>query len=213
MSDQDKVVENNDLVNEDNISNEPQVDTKAYERTKNHMHEYKRKFQESNAKLEELANKLTTLETERLEKSENYKELWEKEREQKESYVEKYNKFTKSVIEDKKMNAIREHAIKTGINDELIDLLGSFDTSDVLVETTSNGNFIVNGADTWIADLKNQRPSMFKRQSDPVVNNKTGNFDGQEKSYSPKEVVALQKSDPKLYNELITKKRHLIKRS
>lgn len=187
------------------------VDVEAYEKTKNDMHAFKRKFMDSQKQIEDFQNKLKELEEKNLEGSNNYKELWEKERSSKVDIEGKLKSLTGNIIEDKKMSRLKEEALKNGIDEDFLDMLDAFDTSDILVETTSSGQFIVNGADTWVESLKNTKPKMFKQKVDPTINNKTGNFDGRDKTYSSKEVLALQKSDPDKYQEIITKKRHLIK--
>ena len=187
------------------------VDVEAYEKTKNDMHAFKRKFMDSQKQIEDFQNKLKELEEKNLEGSNNYKELWEKERSSKVDIEGKLKSLTGNIIEDKKMSRLKEEALKNGIDEDFLDMLDAFDTSDILVETTSSGQFIVNGADTWVESLKNTKPKMFKQKVDPTINNKTGNFDGRDKTYSSKEVLALQKNDPDKYQEIITKKRHLIK--
>ena len=109
------------------------------------------------------------------------------------------------------MDAIKDQARKSGMDESFMDMLEAFDTKDVIVETTSSGSFIVNGADTFIEDLKASKPIMFNKKSDPTVNNGSGSFDGREKTYSTAEVLKLQKTDPAKYQDVIKNKRHLIK--
>lgn len=189
------------------------VDLETYERTKNDMHKFKRQYSDLAKEKEELMQKLTQLEENQLKNSENYKELWEKEREQKSTWESKFKSFSQQVIEDKKMAAIKENALKAGIDSEFLDVLEAFDTSDVLVETTSSGGFVVNGADTWIDALKSTKPKMFKQRVDPSINNKSNNSNElRDKTYSPSEVLQLQKENPEKYRDIITNKKHLIKR-
>lgn len=187
------------------------VDYETYEKTKNDMHKYKRQFSDSAKQIEELQARLNKVEEEKLQNSENYKELWEKEREQKLQIENKLKSFSNSVIEDKKMSAIKEYALKAGIDTEFVDMLEAFDTSDVLVERTTSGGFIVNGADTWVEGLKSSKPKMFQRKADPSINNSNPDSTTRSKVYSKKEVLELQKTDPAKYQDIIMNKRHLIK--
>jgi len=187
------------------------INAEAYERTKNDMHAFKRKFMDTQKQLEDFQGKFKELEEKNLEGNNNYKELWEKERTSKADIEGKLKSLTGNILEDKKMSKLKEEALKNGIDEDFLDMLDAFDTSDILVETTSSGQFVVNGADTWVEALKSTKPKMFKQKVDPTINNKTGNYDGKDKTYSSKEVLALQKTDPDKYQEIITKKRHLIK--
>lgn len=190
---------------------EEAIDLKAYENTKNDMHKFKRQALDTNVKLDEAIAKIATLEEDKLKSGENYKELWEKQKSASQEWEGKYKGLSKMLVEDKKMNAIKNEAVKAGLGSDWMDMLNAFDTSDVIVETTSSGNFMVNGADTWVEALKADKPMMFKQKADPNVNNKSGSFDNREKTYSPSEVLRLQREDPAKYQDVIQNKKHLIK--
>lgn len=189
-----------------------EVDFAAYESMRNDMHKFKRQLLDVEREKAEYAQKLKDLEDKTLENSENYKGLWEKTKAEAEQWQSKYTGLNKQIIENEKRKAIVEHAVKAGIRKDMVDLLDAFDTSEVLVETTDKGKFIVNGADTWINSLRVERPGLFDdfKKSDPKVNNRTGNFDGREKTYSHAELLELQKTDYKKYEDVIKNKRHLI---
>lgn len=188
-----------------------EIDMAAYEKMRNDMHKFKRQFMEIEKEKAEYAAKVKELEEDRLKSSENYKELWEKEKAQGEQWKSKFDTLQNNLVEDKKRSKVVEHALKAGFDKEFLDLLDAFDMSDVLVERTDSGKFIVNGADTWVNSLKAERPKLFtERKSDPKINNKTGNYDGREKTYSMSEVLELQKSDYAKYQDIIANKRHLI---
>ena len=201
-------------VNEDQTNQENKqenVDFKTYEQTKNDMHKFKRQYIEMQEKFSQLEEKLNEAEKEKLQSSNNYKALYEKAEQKAKEASERLTDFEKRVIEDKKMNAIKQAALKDGLNPEFIDLLDAFDTSDVIVEQTDRGSFNVIGSDNWVETLKKDRPSFFKVKADAVFDNSHGNDKNREKTYSKREVLALQKENPELYKEIITKKRHLIK--
>lgn len=206
-----------DNTNEEQMNEQPQaqeqnhVDYETYERTKNDMHKFKRQFSDLAKEKEQLLAKLNEVEEQKLQSSENYKGLWEKTREEKEQWESKFKTLSNSIIEDKKLSAIKEHALKAGIDSEFVDMLEAFDTSDVIVERTSSGGFIVNGADSWVEGLKSSKPKMFQRKADPTINNSSPDNVTRNKVYTSAEVLQLQKTNPELYQEIITKKRHLIK--
>lgn len=181
------------------------VDLAAYERMKNDMHKFKRQSVELAKERAEFETKLQLAEEEKLKGSQNYKELWEKERESKQTILGDFNSLKQNLISDKKMSAIKAHAAKLGLDDDFVDMLDAFDTSDVLVETTSSGQFIVNGADTWVEALKADKPKMFKQKVDPTINNASGGYDGREKTYTTAEILHLQKTDQGKYQEVMSK--------
>lgn len=187
------------------------VDAKAYEQIKNDMHKFKREAAEAKQAKEEAEKRAMEFETRALENQENYKELYEKQKGLTHGIESKYKELTSTIVNDRRMSAIKTEAMKLGINNDFVDLLEAFDTSDVLVETTSSGKITVSGADTWVETLKASKPSMFSKKEDPRINNKTGNYDGREKTYSPAEILKLEKDDPVKYREIVTTKRHLIK--
>ena len=207
----EEVIENND-VNETEKNATESVDVKAYESIKNDMHKFKRQYQDLSSEKEELLSKLNQLEEEKLKNSSNYKELWQKEKESKSQLQEKLKQISNSLVEEKKREAILREAKKHNFDDDFSDLIEAFDTSSVLVETTDSGNIIINGADTWVEQLRADRPKLFKVKSDPALNNSTGGFDGKEKTYSTSEILKLQKENPEKYQDIIKNKRHLIVR-
>ena len=213
MENENVNVENQESNAIEESSTQSQIDSKAYEQVRNDMHKYKRQSIEAAQKLSEYESRLKEVEEQKLQQSESYKELWEKEKNSRLETETKLKDFSNSVVSDKKMGAIREYAIKKGLNDQFLDLLDSFDTSEVIVETTSSGNFQVNGADTWVEGLLKDRPAMFNRKVDPNINNGgTSNSQPRDKVYSASEILALQRENPQKYAEVIMKQRSQIRK-
>jgi hypothetical protein len=189
------------------------VSTEAYEQTKNDMHKFKRQLtEESNARLM-AEKKLQDFETEQQESKGNYKELYEARTEELETYKGKYDSVLDNVVNDKKLTAVRELALKHNIRQEALDDLDMVDMSKVVVETTDQGRYNVLGADIFVDSLKQLKPHWFTDARAPVLNNGVGTFDDQSKTYSGAELLALQKKDPALYADIINKKQNLIRRN
>ena len=189
------------------------IDFETYEKTKNDMHKFKRQFIEAKERLSTYESKLKELEENDLKNSKNYKELWEKEREQKMKVEDTLKDFTANIIEDKKISRIKDVAAKKGFDPDFFDILSSFDTSDVLVETKDNGELEVVGAETWVDSLKADRPKMFTKVINPNINNKTSDSEIKDKIYYAKDILKLKTTDPKKYEDIIKNKRHLIRRT
>jgi len=188
------------------------VDPNAYEQMKNDMHKFKRMAQEASEERQAYEAKLKEIETNQQKASGKYKELYEATVNERDTYRGKYENTLNAVVDDKKMASIREFALKNNIRKEALDDLDMIDMSSVVVETTDQGRYNVLGADSFVEGLKAQKPHWFNDNTPPVVNNGVGTFDGKDKTYSPLELLGLEKSDPGLYREIITKKQHLIRR-
>lgn len=189
------------------------VSSEAYEQTKNDMHKFKRMASDAETKQLEAEVKLKAIETSNQESQGKYKELWESTTEELNSVRDKHSKVLNSVIDDKKLTAVREFALKHNIRQEALDDLDMVDMSGVVVETTDQGRYSVHGADHFVEKLKTLKPHWFVDGKAPIINNGTGTFDGEEKTYSPTEMLDLQKKDPALYREVMGKKQNLIRRN
>ena len=186
------------------------VDAAKYESTKNDMHKFKRQALESNEQLSKLQKQIEEMQNKELESTNNYKDLYERTQQKLQTVESEKSNLAQSVINDKKLEAIKREAYKRNLDPDFEDLISTFDTKEVIVERGSNG-FNVIGADVWVEDLLQARPKFFTSKSDPTINNGSGKNEVGEKFYSKADVLKLQKEDPAKYNEIIMKKRHLIK--
>ena len=188
------------------------IDPAAYERIKNDMHKYKREAQEAREQKESYEAKLSSIETEQQKSQGQYKELFEARDAAYGELESKHKHFLNSVSEDKKLTAVREFAIKNNIRKEALDDLDMISLESVVVETTDQGRYNVLGADHFVDKLKSLKPHWFNDSTPPSGNFNTGDFDGAEKTYSGQELLALSKSDPVKYREILTNKQNLISR-
>lgn len=188
------------------------IDPVAYEQMKNDMHKFKRMASESTTKLTASEARLQEIETNQLAASGQYKELYEASEARAVEAEGKYKSTLDTVVDDKKMSSVREFALKHNIRKEALDDLDMIDMSSVVVETTDHGRYNVLGAEGFVDNLKAAKPHWFNDSTPPVINNGIGTFDGKETTYSPNELLGLEKENPALYREIITKKQHLIRR-
>lgn len=127
------------------------------------------------AKAVELENKFKQKEVEELTKNQKWQELAElKEKEASEALAER-DKLKNAFVQKEKMSAIREAAIQSGLRKESIPDLRLIDFPEIKLETNSEGEFNVSGADKAIQRLKTLRPHWFQNavpninSSSPVV--------------------------------------------
>jgi hypothetical protein len=82
-----------------------------------------------------------------------------------ESYREKYEGLTSTIVEDKKFSAVKTAAIQAGIRKDALDDLEFLSLEDVVIETTSTGRHNILGAEQFIAKLKTTRPHWFSSKT------------------------------------------------
>ena len=190
------------------------VDFSAYEATKNDMHKWKRQSQESERELKELRAQLEQRNKEELEGQQQYKALWEQSEAAKEKAEQKLNQVYDGLIKDKKVSSALDYARSLGLVEGAEeDLIGS-DMSDIVVETTDQGSFLVHGSKEWVDRKFEAKKHWFTKPVVPPINNGVGQYQpGQAEEYTPKQMLNLQKEDPAKYREIMQKRRNLIKRS
>lgn len=192
---------------------EPVVQADPTEKYKNDMFKYKRELQAERDAKAELERKLKQQEEDKLKTTNNYKKLYEQTLEEKKKVEGDFNELRGVIVEDRKFSAIKDAALKAGMRPEAVNDLRLFDSSDVILETTSEGNVNVLGAELMVENLKKKRPYLFTTTGAPPVNNSTGKYTGaQEKTYSPLELLELEKTDNALYKDIMQNKQHLIRR-
>ena len=142
---------NLDLPNE-----EVKLSKLEFDKLNQQLNNYKTKFAEMDA----------TLKNKQIQDAKAVQD-WQKVAELKEAEAtdanEKLNKFKTAFIQDKKMTAVREAAIKAGVVDQAINDLGSIDDFSDVVLTENNGNIQVSGVDRAMQRLKATRGYLFNK--------------------------------------------------
>lgn len=168
------------------------------------MFKYKDRTKALSSENEELKRKISEFETSKLENSQNYKELWERERKRAEENEQRYRGVLTDFEEGKKMDAITQEALKMGIKEEALSDLSILDKGIVSIERTDRGNINILGAREFIEDLKKARPFWFNDHSAPKLNSAPpGNPNTNSKTLTPKEILQLQKENPEAYTKYV----------
>ena len=172
---------------------------------------YKQKLAEIEASRLAVQEELENLKTSQLKEKESFKELYELEKTKREQAELKTQDLSKTVFKTFKSNAIEKEAVALGLIPSAIDDLSLLDTSMVEVETTDKGTINIIGAKEFAESLKTKKNHWFVDNTAPLinVNNPSGNITGPEMSAS--ELVELQKTDAKKYNEIMSKKLAVVK--
>lgn len=135
---------------------------KDVERIVNELNTYK-------TKAVELENRFKNQELEAAKTNQEWQKVAELHEKTAKEYEDKFTRFKSAVVQDKKLSAIREEAIRNGVRKESITDLGILDYPEVKLDTDNDGNFIVEGADKAIQRLKTLRPHWFQSDA-PKVN-------------------------------------------
>lgn len=111
-------------------------------------------------------------EIEELTKNNEWQKIADMNAQKASEYEENYNKLKAALINDKKMNAIKEAAIQNGLLKEAMPMLSKLDFPEVRLETNEQGDFVVSGIDRAIQRIKATSGFMFSK-SVPNVNTTT----------------------------------------
>lgn len=130
------------------------VPKEVYERMKSDMLKAKQKA-------DELEKSINSQKLAALKQTENWQELAKLKEQEAEDYKTKYERLSSSLVENKKLDAIRTEALKLGIDQRSLEDLEMIDFNEVQIETTSTGKINVLGADKAVANLKLRKPHWF----------------------------------------------------
>lgn len=166
---------------------------------------YKQKLADAERRNAELASKVDEIQSKNLQEKENFKELWELEKNKRIEAEENRSKLAMTVSTNFKNSAIKQEAIKAGILDTAIEDLDIIDNSLVEIETTDRGSINVLGAKEFVDQLKDKKPHWFSKSGIPNINNSNPEVT-KTKEMSSDEIIKLQKTDPERYKVEMRKK-------
>jgi len=168
-------------VNTENNVNETEIPEKKHEMVEKDrldhaigdLHKYK-------SQVKYLQDKLAAAQENELKEKENWKTLYEREKEARTLAEGVSIKTQESYLSEKKFSAMKESALKLGLRPEALDDLSLLSLNELQIETTSTGRINVLGADTAVQELKRTRPYWFSDQRSPNVNTTTVGVGAQE---------------------------------
>lgn len=177
-----------------------------HQRAINDMLKFKTQAQELAVRSQEYEAKLAQLEEDRLKATNDFKTMYEREKETRLNIEKEHKQFKEGYLFEQKFNAVRAAALKAGIRSEAEADLSLVKLDGVGLEATSSGRFLVHGADDYIEQLKKSKPHWFKSGEVPQFNSGGLNQSVPEnKTLNKDELYQLQKKDPKKFREYISK--------
>lgn len=141
-----------------------------HKRAVSDMLKYKGQVRELSGQLDELSKKLESVETQKLEEQNNYKSLYEQSVEKLNSLEQDRARLKDSVMFNAKLQQTIPALKKAGFRDDAIKQITPDLLSDVEVEVTSEGRFLVHGSELIVDKLKADHPYYFSDTKLPNVN-------------------------------------------
>jgi len=178
--------------------------TGAVEHYKEQLNQTRLQMQKIEEEKIQMSQRLAQIEEEKMKAANQWQELADKYKREKEAVEKQHNDFRGYFVQEKKLETIKREALRAGIREEAIHDLDILDTSMVEIETTSTGKINVLNADQFVEGLKSSRPYWFKNQNAPNINTNMPNAN-MTKNYSPSEILKLQKTNPTEYNKIMQK--------
>lgn len=161
-----------------NSKNQRTIDPKDHDNAIKDMLRYKSQVGESNARIAALEKQLEEIKTTELKGKEDYKSLYEGMQEKYQSLETTHNKFKEGFIYEKKYNAAKEELMKAGLKKEALKILDREPLEQLKVEATSEGRFLVHGADLYVDHFKKEHPYAFQAANPDRINSGGGNGGG-----------------------------------
>ena len=170
---------------------------------------YKNKIEELERNNAIMLKKLEEQKTIQLKEKENYKELWEIEKNKRIAAEDRTVKLSKDYLSGLKMSAIEQEALKAGILPEALSDIRVEDATMVEIETGDKGSVSILGAKEYVEFLKETKKHWFNAFRVPKINTQVGESSAS-RELSAKEIIMLQKKDPVQYATEMKKRLKLV---
>ena len=163
------------------------VSWKSHRKALDELHRAKRRLQELDAKLGDV-------EEARLREQEDYKGLADKYKTEAEKWKEKATHAIGTSINTHKAQEIRRLALQAGLREDALSHLDLLPSDEVEVDVTANGQYIVQGAEQFVSNLKQKSPFLFKQTDKSRVNPGGGAVPPKGQPLTPGDVAEAERS-------------------
>lgn len=177
------------------------VPKQAYDSVTSDLHKFKQQVREFEKKFQHQ-------ETATLKANEEWKTLYESEVQKRELAEEKSHKLENSFVFNKKMDAIKQEAVKQGIHSAALNDLEMMNFDDVQIQKTVREDGMqsvqILGAENAVARLKANKEYLFNKAIPPRTNNSDSEV-GNPKEVTIEQVLKAEKDgNTQKYRELLT---------
>lgn len=146
------------------------INPSDHEKAINDLMKYKKASKAAMDELSQLKAELSKLKEGQALSQNNFKELYETTRQNLEIVQQEKTKLLTSLETTKKYDAVKEHALRSGLRSEAIDDLDRLELDAIEVERTDKGRIVVHGADLYVETLKKSKPHWFESKKTPGFN-------------------------------------------
>ena len=159
----------------------------------NDMHKFKTRSKESQLQLDSLQTQFDEMKASNAKTDDDYKSLWEGEKTKNTELVDKHERLKGNLYTSERHRAVFPELKKAGLKDEAKGLFDSQDLSEIEVEATTNGRFLVNGVSSYVEKFKALRPYAFETKTAPDFNSDIpGTTSGDGKKHDPDSLFLLE---------------------
>lgn len=146
------------------------IDPADHQRAIDDLHKYKSNWREAQAKIDELTGQIDQINQKDLENKEDFKSLYESEREKRQQVEQRYGSLKTNLEVTKKHDAVRAELLSAGLQKGADDLINDEVLEKVQIEYTDQGRMIVHGADHAADLFKQKYPFAFQQRNETNVN-------------------------------------------
>jgi hypothetical protein len=197
----------------DNNSNEPDNQTQqpdsatppTKEKKPNGSTYYRELLEKERQERERLSKELEQTRSEEMKRNNQWKELYESEKNKREEAEVKVKNISSNVVENLMTREIERAALAAGILPEALEDLGMLDKSMIEVETTSSGRINFHNVTEFVDSIKQKKAYMFRSGKAPNINTNQPGIPTN-KELTANDLLELSRKDPKRYNEIMRKK-------
>lgn len=142
----------------------------------------------------EAESKLASFEEQRLKDNEDWKTLSERATAKADEYKTKFEDSRTAFIENEKYTSIKAALLKAGLRGEAEQDIDLLDLKGVQYELTSNGRVLLHGVESYVDEVKKNRPHWFASNGIPKFNpGGAGGSSVSDELLTPQKVVELER--------------------
>lgn len=164
-----------------------------HERALNDMHRFKTEARAAAAKLAELSSTVEDLKKKALTESQDFKTLYETEREKRQAAETAKGELQGAVVMQERHRAAYPALKKAGLRDDAENLLDHLDLSDIEVEATTGGRFVTSGVESFVEKVAKKYPYAFAKTPPPNVNGSSGSGLPAGQKWNPDKLFVLER--------------------
>jgi hypothetical protein len=140
------------------------VSQAAHQKALKDLHRFKTQAKEASTRLTALESQLEELKQKGMTEQNDFKSLFEDAKKKLAEKDEKIAGLTKSVTYGERYRAVLPALKEAGLRSDALNLVDGESLEELELEATSNGRFLVNGVEDYVASFKKKYPYAFQEK-------------------------------------------------